>query len=571
MANLSSKLRKILSFQSPIQSVVGKNGMLPILKAQVLEHNIPSSVPQNTIQFAHISVINDSDKSWQQNSSKGNPIVLVMKIGGVVVGASSLPLSVIKPKEQVIFSFRWQALGSLGKVELTLEWVEQNVAYIGMLMELEIELKSSSTCEAEELMNTSFQHNPWFYLPSQGVSWSRHSSSRRYPLFVEKAKGSKFWDSDGNEFIDYVSGWGACLLGYSDTRVVSAVTHSLNSGSLTTLPNILEMKLTSQLCQWLPSAEMVTFGKNGSDVTTAAVRLARAYTNRPKIFYCGYHGWQDWNAESFGIPKTIPIHNPAIVGSFSCQNIEQLKTLFQKYPDQIAGIVLEPAAQVEGINGPIQPANANFLKAVAELCQSKGALLIFDEIFTGFRYLDGSVQQAVNVQPDLTCLGKALGAGMPLSALVGKRDIFQNAIGKIAYDATFKGEPHSFAAALAALSIYQQEPVVQKVWQFGERLMDGINQLCLELKIPAKMVGLPIRMILAFENTADAILMRTFIQQELLLQGVLCYRGLMIPSYAHSEEDLQLTLKAYRLAFESLNDSMMHGKLLKQIEIPLVI
>ena len=542
-----------------------------ILKAQVLEHNIPHTVPQNTIQFAHISVINDSDESWQQNSPQGNPIVLVMKMGGVVVGTSPLPLPTIKPKVQVIFSFRWQALGSLGKVELTLEWAEQNVAYIGILMQLEIELKSSSASHAEQLMNTSFQQNPWFYLPSQGVSWSRHSCSRRYPLFVEKAKGSKFWDIDGNEFIDYVSGWGACLLGYAEPRVVSAVTHSLNSGSLTTLPNALEMKLTSQLCRWFPSAEMATFGKNGSDVTTAAVRLARAYTNRQKIFYCGYHGWQDWNAESFGIPKTIPIHNPAIVGSFPCQNIEQLKILFKQYPDQIAGIVLEPAAQVEGIDGPIQPANANFLKAVAKLCHSEGALLIFDEIFTGFRYLDGSVQQAVNVQPDLTCLGKSLSAGMPLSALVGKRDIFQNAMGKIAYDATFKGEPHSFAAALAALSIYQQEPVVQTVWQFGERLMNGINQLCLELRVPAKMVGLPIRMTLAFENTPDATLMRTFIQQQLLLQGILCYRGLMIPSYAHSEADLRLTLKAYRLAFESLHESMMHGNLLKQIEIPLVI
>ena len=541
-----------------------------ILKAQVLEHNIPHTVPQNTIQFAHISVINDSDESWQQNSPQGNPIVLVMKMGGVVVGTSPLPLPTIKPKVQVIFSFRWQALGSLGKVELTLEWAEQNVAYIGILMQLEIELKSSSASHAEQLMNTSFQQNPWFYLPSQGVSWSRHSCSRRYPLFVEKAKGSKFWDIDGNEFIDYVSGWGACLLGYAEPRVVSAVTHSLNSGSLTTLPNALEMKLTSQLCRWFPSAEMATFGKNGSDVTTAAVRLARAYTNRQKIFYCGYHGWQDWNAESFGIPKTIPIHNPAIVGSFPCQNIEQLKILFKQYPDQIAGIVLEPAAQVEGIDGPIQPANANFLKAVAELCHSGGALLIFDEIFTGFRYLDGSVQQAVNVQPDLTCLGKSLSAGMPLSALVGRRDIFQNAMGKIAYDATFKGEPHSFAAALAALSIYQQEPVVQTVWQFGERLMNGINQLCLELRVPAKMVGLPIRMTLAFENTPDATLMRTFIQQQLLLQGILCYRGLMIPSYAHSEADLRLTLKAYQLAFESLHESMMHGNLLKQIEIPLV-
>lgn len=540
-----------------------------IFKAQVLEHNIPQSVPQNTIQFAHICVMNDSDELWQQNSPQGNPIVLVMKMGEVVVGASPLPFPTIKPKEKVIFSFRWQALSSLGKVEFTLEWAEQNVAYLGVLMQQQIELTSASVAHAEQLMKISFDHNPWFYLPSQGVSWSRYSS-RRYPLFVEKAQGSKFWDTDGNEFIDYVSGWGACLLGYAEPRVISSITQSLNSGSLTTLPNALEMELTSRLCRWFPSAEMATFGKNGSDVTTAAVRLARAYTNRQKIFYCGYHGWQDWNAESFGIPQTIPLHNPKVVGSFSTQNIEQVKALFQQYPNQIAGIVLEPAAQVESLNGPIQPANAKFLKALAEVCHSEGALLIFDEIFTGFRYQSGSVQQAVDVQPDLTCLGKSLSAGMPLSALVGKRDIFQNAMGQIAYDATFKGEPHSFAAALAALSIYERELVVEKVWQFGKRLINEINQLCWELKVPAKMVGLPIRMTLAFENINDATLMRTFIQQQLLLQGILCYRGLMIPSYAHSDVDLELTLKAYRFAFESLHEAMMHDNLLQQIEIPLV-
>lgn len=542
----------------------------PPLNLDLVAHNLPSSAPRNSVQFAHISVSSLCDAPWRSHSEQGNPIVLLMKVGEAVVGAAPFPTATVSPLQRILFSFRWQAAGPMGSTELVLEWAEQNVASIGILTRWAIKLTAPLTARGPALMATAFEHNPWFYLPSQGVYWSRHSR-RRYPLFVQAAKGSKVWDADGDRYIDYVSGWGACLLGYREPRVTKRVQRSLASGSLTTLPNALEMELTAQLCKWFPSAQMATYGKNGSDVCTAAVRLARAYTNRQKVFYCGYHGWQDWNAESFGYTRTaIPPHVHPVIEPFPHQDIEAVAALFHHHRDQVAALVIEPAAQIEGLNGPIRPADVTFLAELLELCKANGALLIFDEIFTGFRYLQGSVQQAVGVQPDLTCLGKSLSAGMPLSALIGRRDVFQAAMRHIAYDSTFKGEPHSFAAALTALTIYRQEPVVQKTWKFGQQLMEGINQHCKAMGVPAKVVGLPIRMTLAVDDIPNADLVRTFVQQQLLLQGIVCFRGFMVPSYAHSRADLKATLSAYQLAFSALLSAMEQGTLLEQLEIPII-
>ncbi|MEO0406381.1 MAG: aminotransferase class III-fold pyridoxal phosphate-dependent enzyme [Cyanobacteria bacterium P01_A01_bin.135] len=542
----------------------------PPLNLALVTHNFPVSAPQNSLQFAHVVVSSLGDAPWRSQSEAGNPIVLLMKIGETVVGAAPFPTLTVASQQRLRFSFQWQATGPLGGTELVLEWAEQNVAILGPLGRWAIDLTAPLTARGPALMSAAQAHNSWFYLPSQGVYWSRHSR-HHYPLFVQTAKGSRFWDADGEEFIDYVSGWGACLLGYGEPRVRRRVQRSLASGSLTTLPNVLEMELTAQLCDWFPSAEMATYGKNGSDVCTAAVRLARAYTQRPKVFYCGYHGWQDWNAESFGHTRTaIPPHASPVVAPFPSQDAEAAMALFHQHPGQIAALVIEPAAQIEGLNGPIRPANGAFLATLLELCRANGALLIFDEIFTGFRYLKGSVQQATGVQPDLTCLGKSLSAGMPLSALIGRRDVFQEAMSRIAYDSTFKGEPHSFAAALTALEIYRQEPVVEQVWQFGQQLMQGINQLCQEMEIPAKVVGLPIRMTLAIDDIPDADLIRTFVQQQLLLQGILCFRGFMIPSYAHSLADLKATLRAYQASFGALKDARERDTILAQLEIPIV-
>jgi glutamate-1-semialdehyde aminotransferase len=218
-------------------------------------------------------------------------------------------------------------------------------------------------------------------------------------------------------------------------------------------------------------------------------------------------------------------------------------------------VILEPAAQVEGVDGPVREADPAFLRGLAETCREHGALLIFDEIMTGFRYPGGSVQKATGVVPDLACFGKALSAGMPLSVLVGRRDVMK-AVGQIFYHPTFKGEAYSFAAAAAALRIYQAEDVPGRVADFGRRLLESINQVSRRLAIGGEMTGLPFRMVYRFEepDPQRRTLMRTLLQQELLKQGVLSFRGFLLPSAAHGEAELRQTANAFEAALRRVQD-----------------
>jgi len=198
--------------------------------------------------------------------------------------------------------------------------------------------------------------------------------------------------------------------------------------------------------------------------------------------------------------------------------------------------------------------------------------LIYDEIITGYRYPSGSVQRATGVIPDLTCLGKALSAGMPLSALVGRAHIFQRSLHNTHYGPTFRGEIYSFAAAKAAMQIYRDEPVAEYVWDYGTRLQQGINRLCQQLRIAAACVGPPFRMALAFkEPDAERLrLKRTLYQQELLKAGVITYNGVMLPSYAHSDHVLEATLEALSLALEKVAIAERDNAFHRYVEIPLL-
>jgi glutamate-1-semialdehyde aminotransferase len=361
------------------------------------------------------------------------------------------------------------------------------------------------------------------------------------------------------------------MLGYADARITAAITESLRETAITTLPSAREVQLTEALCACFPGAEMAIFGKNGSDVCTAAVRLARAFTGRTVILHSGYHGWQDWSAEPRGFVHTsVPERDRQLVQSFPNGSLDRLNALLEGNRGQVAAVMLEPALQIEGIEGPIRDADPDFLRAVAKQTRRAGALLVFDEIFTGFRYPGGSVQKAVGLRPDLTCLGKALAAGMPLAALVGRRDIFESGMHRISYDATFKGEPHSFSAALRALSIYDETDIPGKVAAFGHRLIDGIEERIVRHGIPARVVGTPIRLTLGYPDRRDAVFLRTFVQQQLLLHGVITFRGVMMPSAAHNDDDLAWTVGAYDATFAALRNALEHNTMFENIEIPFI-
>jgi len=301
------------------------------------------------------------------------------------------------------------------------------------------------------------------------------------------------------------------------------------------------------------------------------VRIARAHTGRAKILFSGYSGWQEPFASMFEPRLAQPGHAPSVF-RFATNDLAQVKALFDEHAGQVAAVILEPAGQVEGVDGPVRDADPAFLKSLADLCRENGALLIFDEIMTGFRHPGGSVQKATGVVPDLACFGKALTSAMPLSALVGRRDVMRSA-NRIFYHPTFKGEAYSFAAASAALRVYQTEDVPGQVAAFGGRLSDAVNDVSARVGVDGGMIGLPYRMVYRF-NEPDAslrTLMRTLLEQELLERGVLPFRGFFLPSTAHGDTELNQTTEAFEAALRQVRDVRDTARFEEALNIPPVV
>jgi glutamate-1-semialdehyde 2,1-aminomutase len=326
------------------------------------------------------------------------------------------------------------------------------------------------------------------------------------------------------------------------------------------------------LCEDIPCAECVLFGKNGSDACTAAVRLARAKTGRAKILFCGYHGWQDWYVETKDFARTgVPERRNPLLLRFPFNDLTGFLKLLHAHRGEVAGVIIEPAGPVEegSLDAQLQDADPEFLRGVADATRREGALLIFDEIITGFRYPGGSVQKATGVVPDLACFGKALSAGMPLSALVGRKDAFAS-VGGIHYGPTYSNEIYSLVAAREALTIYRENDVPRHIWDHGNRLKQGINKLCQHLGAPAEVIGPPFRMLLRFTEPDELrrTLMRTLVQQELLHRGVLTLMGFMLPSFAHDESALTETLDAFAHALRTLVEVSADDSFARRLEIP---
>jgi glutamate-1-semialdehyde 2,1-aminomutase/spore coat polysaccharide biosynthesis protein SpsF len=386
------------------------------------------------------------------------------------------------------------------------------------------------------------------------------------PLFVREGKGALLTDIDGNRFIDFTMGLGACLLGYAFEPVSREIEATLKKGTAYTLPHHLEYDLAELLTRIIPSAEMVRFGKNGSDVTSAAVRLARAATGREIVACCGYHGWQDWyiatTTRSLGIPeevkkKTVP---------FQYNRIESLQTCFDRYPNQIACVIMEPVS--------LEAPQKNFLAKVKKMAQEHGAILIFDEVVTGFRFDIGGAQAYFDVTPDLACFGKAMANGMPISAVVGKRDLMKF-FDEIFFSFTFGGETLSIAAAIATIQYLLENKVTPLLWKQGERLKSGIEQQIREkgLEEILSIDGYPIRTVLNFKaEEKEALKMKTLFQQECVKRGVLFTGGHNI-SLPHDNEKIDRVLSVYDEVMEILKytleykmlDEMIEGRLLEPV------
>ena len=375
------------------------------------------------------------------------------------------------------------------------------------------------------------------------------------PLYISKAKGAHVWDLDGNKYIDLVNSLASVSLGYGDRDVSRAVRKQLKKGVSFSLPGVLESEVAELLVDLIPSAEMVRFGKNGSDATSAAIRLARAYTGRDHIVVCGYHGWQDWYIGSTTRNKGVPNQVSDLTHKFIFNDIDSLKDLISDYHGKIAAVILEPMNSVWPEKG--------FLESVKKLTSDEGALLIFDETITGFRFSRGGAQELFGVIPDLSTFGKGMANGFPLSAVVGRRDVMME-MEEIFFSGTFGGELLSLAASKVVLEKHQNQDLCADLGKLGDLLATQLELLIDDLNLSSvlKLSGHPTWKFLNWSPTDDfdVAQIRTYFQQEMYKLGVLIIATHNI-SLAMDERIVSKVLKSYELVLNHLKNAIEVGDL----------
>lgn len=379
------------------------------------------------------------------------------------------------------------------------------------------------------------------------------------PLFTTHGEGGKLWDVDGNEYVDLVGALLPVVLGYNDPDINDAVRQQMTRGMTFSLATELETQLAEKLCEIIPCAQMARFGKNGTDSTSAAIRLARAYTGRERIITCGYHGWQDWYIGSTSRNKGVPKAVQQLTHTVGYNNLGAVEALFKQYPGEIAAFILEPMNAEEPAPG--------YLEELKKIVHAHGALLVFDETITGFRYALGGAQELFGVTPDLATFGKAIANGMPISAIVGRRDVMMQ-MEEIFYSGTFGGETLSLAAALALIEKMQREPVIETLWRSGESLRSQVEALLAQYQLQqvitlhGKAPWVIVRTHDAHGATAQAI--KTFWQTRMISHGVLTVGSHNI-CYAHSAQDIGQVVRAYAATLPRLAESLYAGTLEKDL------
>jgi glutamate-1-semialdehyde aminotransferase len=356
------------------------------------------------------------------------------------------------------------------------------------------------------------------------------------PVYVERGKGSKLWDVDGNEYLDYCMGIGPISLGYGYDKVDNAIKEQLEKGITFSLMHRLELEVAEKLHEIIPNAESIRITKQGADACSAAVRIARAFTKRDKVAVCGYHGWHDWyigtTTRDAGIPEAIK----DLTVMIQYNNIESVKAVMT--PD-LACLILEPII--------FEEPKDNFLHEVQALCQANGTLLIFDEMWTGFRLALGGAQQFFGIKPDLAVYSKACANGMPIAFLTGRDDVMSLFESDVFYFTTFGGEALSLAATLATLEEMKEKNVPQYLATQGQKIKDGFNTLREKHGMTEyiSIGGYPCRSIVNFsEKAGDALVLKTYLQQEMIKRGIL-WSSFHNMCFSHSDADVQFTLDAY--------------------------
>lgn len=372
------------------------------------------------------------------------------------------------------------------------------------------------------------------------------------PLYATRAEGCKIWDVDGNEYVDLVAGLAAVNIGYGDKEIGEAVIAQVPNGVTISLAHPIEEEVAQLIVDLVPSAEMVRFGKNGSDATSAAIRVARGYTGRDHVIVCGYHGWHDWYigtapTRNLGVPADVV----SLAHSVPFNDLEAMEAELQRHPT--AAIIME----VMTLDWP----KPGYLEGVRELATKYGALLVFDEMVTGFRFANGGAQEYFGVTPDLSTFGKGMANGYPLSAIVGKRE-YMMVLEKAFFTGTFGGELLSLTAAKKVLERIKGTDVISRIAIKGERLATLVNE-SIEKTGASHLVSLqghPSWMFLVWNPEIGNQLadLKILFMQEMSKRGVL-----MIATHnvmdAHDEGSLRAVADAYAETLPIILDAFKKG------------
>lgn len=403
------------------------------------------------------------------------------------------------------------------------------------------------------IMTNKYAERANKYIPGGAHTYSKGDDQfpMNAPKLIEKGLGCDIWDADGNKYKDMAMSLGSAILGHAYEPVLEAVRLELNKGVNFCRPSIIEGELAELLCNLIPSAEMVKLGKHGSDAVTGAIKLARAYTGRKYIARCAddaFNAIHDWFIGSTVVNRGVPEEIQNLTLKFNYNDIESCEKLFNDFQGQIACFILEPVSF-------ITPQNA-FLENLKELCEKNGALLIFDEVVSGFRFALGGAQQMVGITPHLSAFGKAMANGFSVSALVGQKEFMK--LGGIKHDqervfllsTTHGGETHALAASIACINEIKNHNAIEHFWYTGKSLKDGIHDAAIEVGAEKfiNISGYDVKPAFSFndENGEISMIARTLFLQETISQGLMM--PYVVPCFAHKKEDINFTIECVRNA-----------------------
>lgn len=393
------------------------------------------------------------------------------------------------------------------------------------------------------------------------------------PVFIAKAKGSKIWDVDENEYIDYVGSWGPMILGHGHPKVVAALKMAIPKGTSFGAPTPLEIELASEVRKAFPSMKLIRMVSSGTEAVMSAIRVARGYTGRDKIlkFEGCYHGHGDSllvkagsGATTLGIPNSLGVPEDLARHTLTApyNDLERVRILTSQFPEQIACIIVEPMAGNMGV----VPPEKGFLEGLRKICDERGILLLFDEVITGFRVAFGGAQELYGIKADLTCLGKIIGGGLPVGAYGGREEIMEKVapLGGVYQAGTLSGNPIAMAAGIATLGILKARKAYQELEKKTAYLAEKIHECAEEREIPASINRATGMLTLFFAEgpvrdyyTAKMSDTKRFAQFfiEMMEQGVYLppsqFEAWFI-SLAHTQKDLDRTIEACDMAFKKI-------------------